>query len=99
MDFSCKQRNFSEKLMSFIWTEMPNAYHYIQSTHRAKILFLIMSKRPNRLRFVLPISSHVTMLLGAFRIILLFAFMAEFAWYEICKRNQKMFYQEIDHMA
>ena len=33
--------------------------------------------RPNRLRFVLPISSHVTILLGSFRIILLFVFMAQ----------------------
>ena len=33
--------------------------------------------RPNRLRFVLPISSHVTIPLGSFSIILLFAFMAQ----------------------
>ena len=32
--------------------------------------------RPNRLRFVIPISSHVTILLGRFSIMLLFAFMA-----------------------
>ena len=33
--------------------------------------------RRNRLRFVLPISSHVTIPLGSFSIILLFAFMAK----------------------
>ena len=33
--------------------------------------------RPNRLRFVLPISSHVIIPLGSFGIILLFAFMAQ----------------------
>ena len=33
--------------------------------------------RPNRLRFVLPISSHVTMPMGSFGIMLLFAFMAQ----------------------
>ena len=32
--------------------------------------------RPNRLRFALPISSHVIIPLGSFGIILLFAFMA-----------------------
>ena len=35
------------------------------------------NNRPNRPRFVLPISSHVTILLGSFSIILLFAFMAQ----------------------
>ena len=33
--------------------------------------------RHNWLRFVLPISSHVTILLGRFSIMLLFAFMAQ----------------------
>ena len=32
----------------------------------------------NRLKFVLPISSHVTITLGSFSIILLFAFMAQY---------------------
>ena len=36
-----------------------------------------ISNRPNQLRFVLPISSHVAILLGSFSIILLFAFMAQ----------------------
>ena len=34
--------------------------------------------RPNRPRFVLPISSHTTMSMGSFGIMLLFAFMAQF---------------------
>ena len=54
---------------------------------------------PNRLKFVLPISSYVTIPLGSFSILLLFALMAQFALHEICERNQKQFYQEIDHMT
>ena len=35
------------------------------------------ANRPNQLRFVLPISSHMTILLGSFSIMLLFAFVAQ----------------------
>ena len=37
----------------------------------------MFDNRPNRIRFVLPIPSHVTLLLGSFSIILVSAFMAQ----------------------
>ena len=40
-------------------------------------LIVLKCHIPNRLRFVLPISSHVTILLVSFSIIRLFAFMAQ----------------------
>ena len=39
--------------------------------------FSLIIKRPNRLKFVVPISSHVTILLGSFNIMQLFTFMAQ----------------------
>ena len=62
-------------------------------------MFLNNSDRPNRLTFILPISSHVTMPMGNFGIMLVFAFSwHNFPWDEKCWKNQKMLHQEIDHM-
>ena len=61
-----------------------------------------MSKknRPNRLRFVLPISSHVTILLGSFSIIIPFVLMAQLCMARnMLEKSKKEFYQEIDHMT
>ena len=55
--------------------------------------------RPNRLRFVLPISTHVIIPLGSLSIVLLLHTWDNFAWRETCRRNQKIFCQEIDHMT
>ena len=41
------------------------------------VFSFVKPNRPHRLRFVIPISSHVIMLLGSLSIILLFAFMAK----------------------
>ena len=45
--------------------------------------------RPNWLRFVLPISSHVIIPLGSFSIILLFAFMAQLCMVRNMSENSK----------
>ena len=55
--------------------------------------------RPNQLRFVLPISSHMNMPMGSFAIMLLFAFMAQLCMARNMLEKSKMFYQEIYHMT
>ena len=63
----------------------------------AYFFVVCLINRPNQLRFVLSISSHVTIPLGSFSIIQLFAFMAQLC--TVRQRNQKKFYQEIHHMT
>ena len=55
--------------------------------------------RPNWLRFVLPISSHVTVLFGSFSIMLLFAFMAQLFMERNMLEESNRFYQETDHVT
>ena len=56
--------------------------------------------RPNRLRFVLPISSHETILLRSFSIMLLVALVAQLRMARnTLEESKEIFYQEIDHMT
>ena len=55
--------------------------------------------RPDRLRCVLSISSHVTILLRSLSIILLFAFMAQLYMARNMLKKSKGVYREIDHIT
>ena len=67
-------------------------------TRQASIVS-IRYHRPNRLWLVLPISNHVTIPLGSLLLSYFLYTWHNFAWREICRRNQKISYQEIDHMT
>ena len=76
-----------------------NEHAYLRFIEGGWILLILSMNRPNRLRFVLPISTHVTIPLGSLNLPYFLYTWHNFAWREICRRNQKIFYQEIDHMT
>ena len=58
-----------------VWPSIPSLVVQRKITFSVRFF---LCYRPNRLRFVLPISNHMTMPMGSFGIMPLFALMAQF---------------------
>ena len=86
---TCRMTNYYDGASVCRWpkgtsqhaTSLHQSYSYHKPNKSAlanRCCFLATAvHRPNQLRFVLPISSHLTILLGSFSIMLLFAFITQ----------------------